>query len=54
MMRDTNVIPMVHVCRDCIPSIKCSECDWLGKLLHQEVTLGEISEVRLEDEYDGV
>ena len=47
-MMGNNVTPMVHVCRDCTPSVRCSECEWLGKLLHQEVTLDKISENRLE------
>jgi hypothetical protein len=49
MMND-KVLPMVHVCRDCTPTIKCSECVWLGKLLHQEVTLSQISDNILEVE----
>jgi len=48
MMGD-NVTPMVHVCRDCVPSTKCSECQWLAKLLGQEVTLGQISESRADE-----
>ena len=49
MMGD-NVIPMIHVCRDCTPSDKCSQCEYLAKLLHQEVTLDKIAEIRLEVE----
>ena len=48
MMGD-NVTPMVHVCRDCAPSIRCSECEWLGKLLYQNVTLDKISENRADE-----
>ena len=44
-----NVIPMKYVCRDCTPSSSCTKCEWLGKLLDQEIPLHEIAETRLEE-----
>ena len=49
MMGD-KVIPMIHVCRLCTPSDECSGCEWLAKLLRQEITLDKIADVRLEVE----
>jgi hypothetical protein len=47
------VIPMEHVCRDCLPRSKCSECQWTTHLLEQE-TRGIIRadiDLRLSDLY---
>lgn len=37
------VIPMLHVCRDCNPASLCVECEWYGKLLDREFTAQEIN-----------
>ena len=44
--KTSNVIPMEYVCRDCSQTSLCTECDWFGKLLDQEVTLADICENR--------
>jgi len=49
MMGD-NVMPMLHVCRKCTPSDECSGCEWLAKLLRQEITLDKIAETRVKEE----